>query len=161
TPGRAHNEAIHILATQGLLGGLALLVLLTGLVVAIVRAWRRSPQGDRPLLLAVGAGTLGFVVQNLFGFTVAGCGTLFVTFAALLSRFTAAIEVEETAAGPVPFAPGVVVAGLLALLVFAVNYETAPSVAGTPLLPLAAALLLAGAATAVSLYALLGQRQRA
>src|SRR5439155_337436 len=42
TPTKAHNEAIHILATQGLLGAAAVVVLTGGLLVSGVRAWRRS-----------------------------------------------------------------------------------------------------------------------
>jgi O-antigen ligase/tetratricopeptide (TPR) repeat protein len=86
-PVKAHNEFLHTLATQGALGGLALAALLAGLGVATVRSWRQVVPEDQPFLAAISAGIAGFVVQNLFGFTTAGCGTLFVTFLALLSRW--------------------------------------------------------------------------
>jgi O-antigen ligase len=86
TPTKAHNEFLQILATEGLIGAAAVLVLMVGLLTAIVRAWRRSNSEDRWYLVALSAGTVGFAVQALFSFTVAGCGTLFVTYAALLSR---------------------------------------------------------------------------
>ncbi len=86
TPTKAHNEAVHVLATQGLLGAAAVLALITGLGWAFTRVWRQSCADDRLLVLAAGCGAVGFLVQGLFSFTVAGCGTLFVTFAALLAR---------------------------------------------------------------------------
>src|SRR5262249_48886952 len=87
TPTRAHNEIIHLLATQGLLGGSALLLLLVGGVSAGVRAWRRAPSEARPLVAAVALGVIGFFIQDLFSFTMAGGGTLLVVCAALLSRW--------------------------------------------------------------------------
>ena len=86
TPMKAHNEVLHILATQGLGGAAAVLVLTGGVGVMFYRAWRAAPAETRPLVLAVFAGAIGFYVQNMFSFTVAGCGTLFLTFAAILSR---------------------------------------------------------------------------
>lgn len=94
TPTKAHNEALHILATQGLVGAGAMLVLSAGVVVAAFRAWRRLSPADRPLLAAVCAGALAFYVQDAFSFTVAGCGTLFVTFAAILSSLARPPEPE-------------------------------------------------------------------
>ena len=84
SPTRAHNEALNILATQGLLGGLAVVVLVAGVVIAARRALRSSE--DRLLAVALLAGLVAFGVEDLFSFTVAGCGTLAVTQAALLSR---------------------------------------------------------------------------
>ena len=89
TPTRAHNVALHILATQGLTGGATAATLVVGLALAAVRAWRRSAPADRPTIAAVAAGLAAFLVQDLFGFTVIGCGSLFVTGAALLSRWAA------------------------------------------------------------------------
>jgi O-antigen ligase/tetratricopeptide (TPR) repeat protein len=85
TPTRAHNEAIHVLATQGTLGGIALIVLLVGLGWATVQAWRRT--GDRALVVAVAASVAAFLVTGLFGFTVISTGSLFVVCAGLLSRW--------------------------------------------------------------------------
>ncbi len=87
TPTKAHCEPLHVLATQGLSGGLALLVLTAGLLRAGGRAVRQGSPQQRALVAAACAGIVGFYVQNLFSFTVAGCGTLFVTLAALLSRW--------------------------------------------------------------------------
>src|SRR5262249_52108440 len=64
-PTRAHNELLHVLATQGLLGGAALFILLAGLVRAARRAWRAAAPQDRPFLAALLASLTGFAVQDL------------------------------------------------------------------------------------------------
>jgi tetratricopeptide (TPR) repeat protein len=99
-PTKAHNELIHILATQGLCGAAALGVLTAGLLVATIRAWRRTRGSRRAVVLALAAGVAGFYVQDAFSFTVAGCGTLFVTFAALLSRLGRSEERAELSPRP-------------------------------------------------------------
>jgi O-antigen ligase/tetratricopeptide (TPR) repeat protein len=121
TPLKAHNEAVHILATQGLLGAGAVLFLTAALLRAGVRAWRRAQPEDRPLVAALAAGIVAFYVQNLFSFTVAGCGTLFVTQAALLAQLARPRDNEPSRAAPIPGRWPLVVAGLLAALVFAGN----------------------------------------
>jgi O-antigen ligase/Flp pilus assembly protein TadD len=105
TPARAHNELIHILATQGLFGAVALAIILAGLVLACVRAWRRTSSDDRLLVLALGAGVLGFVVTSAFSYTVVACGTIFVTMAALLSRLADATTEIGSAANVTTAAP--------------------------------------------------------
>jgi O-antigen ligase/tetratricopeptide (TPR) repeat protein len=125
TPLKAHNEAVHILATQGLLGAGAVLFLTAALVRAGVRAWQRAWQrarpDDRPLVAALAAGIVAFYVQNLFSFTVAGCGTLFVTQAALLAQMARPQAPEPSRAAPTPGRWPLLVAGILAALVFAGN----------------------------------------
>ncbi|MEK7703202.1 MAG: O-antigen ligase family protein [Nitrospirota bacterium] len=98
TPTRAHNELLHILATGGVFGGIAVCVLTFGIFTAFIREARAS-QGERPLrgfnqslsdrtlLLAVFSGAIGFYIQNMFNFTVTGFATLFITFCAFLSRW--------------------------------------------------------------------------
>lgn len=85
TPLKAHNEVVHTLATQGLVGATALLVMVGGLVLAGRRAWLQAGAKERLLLVAVIAGVVGFGIQSLFSFTVAALGALFLTFAAILS----------------------------------------------------------------------------
>jgi O-antigen ligase/tetratricopeptide (TPR) repeat protein len=86
TPNHAHNELLHVLATQGVLGAAALALLLFGVGRAIVRGWRQTDLESRTLTVAVTAGLGGFFVQSLFSSNGSGCVTLFVVFAALLSR---------------------------------------------------------------------------
>ncbi len=122
TPTRAHNVALQILATQGLLGGAAAAVLVVGLALAVVRAWRRSAPDDRPMVVAVAAGLAAFLVQDLFGFTVIGCGSLFVTGAALLSRWGGPPSEAESAGGESPgLLGGLLTGGGLAVVLFLVN----------------------------------------
>ena len=93
SPTRAHNEALNLLATQGVLGGLAVVVFTAGLLLAVWRALKLA--SDRLLVVALAAGVAAFYVQDLFSFTVAGCGTLVVTQAALLSRLAEASAPDE------------------------------------------------------------------
>lgn len=95
TPTRAHNEPLHILATQGGFGMMAALMITFGLWKAFIRAFRsNATQGL--LVISVFSGIVGFYIQNIFNFTVTGTGTLFITFAAILSRFS---EEVTTSAG--------------------------------------------------------------
>ncbi|HVS36796.1 MAG TPA: O-antigen ligase family protein [Gemmataceae bacterium] len=122
TPTRAHNVVLHLLATQGLLGGAAAAGLAVGLVLAGVRAWRRSSPDERPLIAAVGAGLTAFLVQDLFGFTVIGCGSLFVVAAGLLSRWGYARSEEEPQGGKsIGALSGLSAAAGAAVVLFGVN----------------------------------------
>ena len=103
TPAKAHNELLQLLATQGILGAVAAALLLAGLARAAWLAWRRATLADRPLVVAVAAAVVAFLVQGLFGFTVTGIGTLFVTLAALLSRWSDPVRTtaaESSRIGP-------------------------------------------------------------
>jgi tetratricopeptide (TPR) repeat protein len=123
TPTRAHNELLHILATQGLWGGLSYLLMTAGLWMAFVRAFRaarasvaaegKSASGITPtgnpvaletaiLPIAIFSGMVGFYIQNIFNFTVAGSGTLFFTLAAILVQLGNATPVvsAQTALSP-------------------------------------------------------------
>ncbi len=85
-PTRAHNDLLHTLATQGLVGGIAFLLLAGTLAWAAWRAWKFARLPDRPLVAALVAAILAWYVQNLFGFPVAPTASLFVVVAAMLSR---------------------------------------------------------------------------
>jgi O-antigen ligase/Tfp pilus assembly protein PilF len=126
TPVRAHNELLQVLATQGALGGLALLLILVGLGRAAVRAGRAAPVGSRGLVAAACASVLAFCVQDLFNFTLAPAGTLFVTLAAIVSAFGRTEFRVPSTQCPVPAAPRALaillgVAALAGVLLFAVN----------------------------------------
>jgi O-antigen ligase/tetratricopeptide (TPR) repeat protein len=100
TPSRAHNEALQILATQGILGIGAAFVVLVSLGMTIARAWRDRGREQRLLLVAIVAGLTGYLVQASFSFTVAGQGTLLVTFAAILSALAHDRGVARDSAHP-------------------------------------------------------------
>jgi Flp pilus assembly protein TadD len=100
TPTRAHNEVLHLLAMQGIVGGLALLVFLVGLVRAGWRALRSHSGEQRSLILAIVASLTGFLVQNLFSFTVAGTGVVFALLAGILSRLGDVVPAPTAPATP-------------------------------------------------------------
>ena len=82
---KAHNDVLQVLATQGLVGLAALVVIVVGLVRAAHQAWRRGTPEDRTLHVALIASAIGFAFQLLLTFVVAGAGTLFVTVLALIA----------------------------------------------------------------------------
>jgi O-antigen ligase len=86
TPTKVHNEIFQIFATQGAVGGIAVVVLLYAVGASIIRLWRRGDPAHRSLLVALTAGLVAFGIQALFSFTVAGCGTLVVTIAVIIVR---------------------------------------------------------------------------
>lgn len=96
TPAKAHNEAIQILATQGMFGLIGVGVFTIGVVAALVTAWRGSARSSRPWLAALAAAVVGFCIQNLFGFTVVACGTLWITLTAMLNCPSRALQDEDS-----------------------------------------------------------------
>jgi len=132
SPTRAHNEALNLLATQGVLGGAAVLLFTAGVLLAVWRALRAAggDEGnparvplpkDRLLVVALTAGVAAFYVQDLFSFTVAGCGTLVVTQAALLSRLAEGGGAADENDGIEPLVVALGAGVLLALVMFAHN----------------------------------------
>jgi O-antigen ligase len=159
TPYKAHDGLLHVLATQGLLGAAAALFLAGGLVLAGRRAWKRASAEERPLLLALFAGLAAFYVQGLVSFTVAATGTLFVTFAGLLSRLggpgTEASPEPSRGLGRSAFALTLAVSGVLALLVFAHNFHGGAPPADSGHSPQHIALLILTASLAATLFSVL------
>lgn len=152
-PAKAHNEILHTLATQGLLGGLALLVWGAGLAVAAVRAWRRVEPGDRAACAAVVAALVAFFVQVQFSFTEPACGTLAACLAGLLAGLGSRREIVEASEPPAwPVRTG---AGL-AVLMFAANALTGAGAFG---LKHALAVAAFGLAVAAGAFAAEGRRK--
>lgn len=86
TPTRAHDDVLHLLATQGVLGLLAVSVAVTG-VGRRLRSLLRGPDGDGSARAAALAGSLAaFLVQGLAGFTVIPVAVLVVSIVALVLR---------------------------------------------------------------------------
>jgi O-antigen ligase len=75
-PAKAHSEPIHILATQGALGGLAALAVAVLVAAAVWRATRRGERGVRTAAAASGASLGAFAATGLVGFSVIATGTL-------------------------------------------------------------------------------------
>jgi O-antigen ligase len=99
TPLKAHCQLLEILATRGLLGGAAGLVLLLGLWRAGVRAVRAESR-DPELAVAALAGLAAFLVHNTFHFPTAAGTSLALTLAAVLS-----VLAQEPEADPAPARP--------------------------------------------------------
>ena len=76
TPSKAHNEPIQILATQGIAGGIAALVVLLFAALAIRRRVSLGDGAARMGAIAVGASLTGFAAQDLASFTVVSIGSL-------------------------------------------------------------------------------------
>jgi O-antigen ligase/tetratricopeptide (TPR) repeat protein len=91
----AHDDLLHTLATQGIVGGIAFLLLAGTLAWAVRRALRTGRVVDRPLVLALAATVLTWYVQNMFGFPVVPTASLFVVVAAILSRLAWPAAIEE------------------------------------------------------------------
>ena len=118
TSAKAHNEFLHALATQGLVGGLALLAWCAGVVVAVVQSWRRVAGEDRPAFTAALAALVVFVVQVQFGFAEPSCGVLAVTLAGLLAGFGKQSEGKHSGQ---PLTWPVNAGAGLAMVMFAIN----------------------------------------
>ncbi len=124
SPTRAHNEVLNLLATQGALGALAVALLAVGLALATRRALRGAH--DRLFVLALAAGIVAFAVQDLFSFTVAGCGTLAVTQAAVLSRLATPSGPASARDGGISLAVTLAIVVLLAVGLFVANLSAEP-----------------------------------
>jgi tetratricopeptide (TPR) repeat protein len=85
TPAKAHNDAIQILATQGLLGALAALAVVFFCARALWRIARRAGPDTQGAGVAAGAALAGYVAANLVGFGTVATGAL----AAALSGWAA------------------------------------------------------------------------
>ncbi len=114
TPTRAHNELLHILATQGGLGLMAALAILWGLAKTFAKTFiclskndlatdglskSAIAEHDGLMMIAIFAGIVGFYTQNMFNFTVIGTGTLFMTLAAIIARFGEEVNTREIVQG--------------------------------------------------------------
>lgn len=124
TPARAHNEALHIAATQGGLGLTGLVILCVGLVTGWRRALRGSQGVEPEVVVALGASMTAFVVQSLFSFTVVALGTFFVSCAAVLSRVAYGSITDRRGARPIPaheLAVALSLAGACAVGLFLAN----------------------------------------
>lgn len=66
---QAHNEYVQILAEMGVVGALAVLILLGALARSVWRRLRQAPSLDaKILILALSAGVLAFLSDSLFSF---------------------------------------------------------------------------------------------
>jgi len=96
---RAHNEGLQVLATQGALGALALLLMLGGLWRSARFVWGRAANEDRLLLGSTFVALVCLLPQASLGVLQTAPAVLLITLAALIS-VAARGEEKEMAADP-------------------------------------------------------------
>ena len=99
TPSKAHNDAIQILATQGILGGLAAFAILLLTARAVWRVARRGSPETRGAAVAAGAALVGYVVPNLVGFGSVATSALAAALAGWAGHATPVAAVQHEAQG--------------------------------------------------------------
>jgi O-antigen ligase len=85
TPAKAHNTFIQLLATQGVLGALAVAVVAFGVIRCFHRSWLDDDSPNRYVAVATIAAIAGLTAHGLLSFTVIATGALMVTLIGLLS----------------------------------------------------------------------------
>lgn len=107
TPAKAHNDAVQILATQGLLGALAALAIVVFCARALWRIARRASPDAQEVGIAVGAALAGYVAANLVGFGTVATGALAAALSGWAARAARTVEAHPAEA------PGAARPGLL------------------------------------------------
>ena len=121
TPGKAHNDAIQILATQGSLGAAAALAIVIFVALALWHIARRGNPDTRIAAVAVGAALAGYGAANLVGFGTVATSALAAALAGWAARASRVAEAHAPASqreGPpvrsfANLAAGIVLAGML------------------------------------------------
>jgi chromate transport protein ChrA len=86
TPAKAHNDAIQILATQGLLGGLAALAILILCARSVWHIARRGSPELRGAAVTVGACFAGYIFPSFVGFGTVATSALAAALAGWSAR---------------------------------------------------------------------------
>jgi O-antigen ligase/tetratricopeptide (TPR) repeat protein len=104
TPAKAHNEILHALATQGLVGAGAWLLAVGGAMLLGARALRVAPSDERGLVAALLGSWIAFVVLVQTGFAVVVLTSILAvwaaTFAALVEPAPGVRPARESAPAP-------------------------------------------------------------
>jgi len=155
TPSRAHNELLHALATEGIVGGVAWCLVVAGGVALGVLALRRASPPERGLAAALLGGWVAFVVLAQFGFAVVVVLSLLAVWAAIL----AAVSSGRRSRPPSPDARFVALwsSGLplaaSAALAFAAGWLSDEGPLSSPLAPGIAIVALVGGVAASQAWA--------
>ena len=99
TPAKAHNDAIQILATQGIPGGLAALAILVLGARAVWRVARHGGPELRGAAVAVGAALVGYVLPSLVGFGTVATSALAAALAGWAARAARAPAAQAVEVG--------------------------------------------------------------
>lgn len=117
--GKAHNDFLNTLATQGILGGAAFIGLLVAVTTSSRKMLSRLSFDERFFTLAVVASIAGYYVQNISGFPSITTGALFMTLIATL-------HIDGLYSAMRWLKPAVMVAAFLTSLMFAYNFAALP-----------------------------------
>jgi tetratricopeptide (TPR) repeat protein len=102
TPGKAQNDAIQILATQGALGSLAALAIVLLSALGLWRIAKRAGPETRAAAVAAGAGLAAYVASSLVGFGTVATSALAAALAGWIGQESWVSEarvMDEGAAG--------------------------------------------------------------
>lgn len=86
---KAHNEFLNILATTGLVGFIAYIVLILATIIQLLNIKNKSPQttGDKVLKISLFSSYLSILVTNFFGFSVVNVSLLFFLIPAFVLSY--------------------------------------------------------------------------
>lgn len=93
---KAHNEFLNYLANTGIIGLSGYLAII---IVTIIQAskiiFRKNKNEDRNYIIGIISGYIGFLVTNIFGFSVVATSFLFFIYPALIFKLTIPEKNEE------------------------------------------------------------------
>lgn len=139
-PTHAHNEFLQILTTQGLVGGIGLLVLIAGAMRGVLQAWKHGTPEDRGLLQVSIASLAAMIPAAGSSFLTPGIAPVFLCLLAGLSRSASGeMKSGKSKIGFSVFAA----AGAAVVAVFGINFFW--GTIGDPGMVLPASLVLAAA----------------
>ncbi len=98
TPAKAHNDAIQILATQGLFGGIAALAIVILCMIVIWRIARRGSPESREAAILTGAALAAYVASSLVGFGTVAVSALAAALAGWAARAARTAEAHTAEA---------------------------------------------------------------
>lgn len=123
--GKAHNDFLNTMATQGILGGISFVLTICTIAAAGRRALK-STNSERAFTVTVLASIVGYYVQNISGFPSLTTGALFMTLLAFMNRVDVYRDARSREILRRRFAVAYVIAALLTGAVFAYNFAHLP-----------------------------------
>lgn len=152
SPAKAHNEVLHALATQGIVGGVAWCAAALGGAWLGLRALRRTRGAERGLAAALLGGWAAFVVLAQAGFAVVTVTSILAVWAAILAGL-AGDPVPRPGDLPAKAWPSDWIAALAATVAFAAGWLSDEAPRGPRLGPGLAVLSVVSAVAASMAWA--------
>jgi O-antigen ligase len=151
SPTKAHNEILHALATQGIVGGVAWCAVIAGVAWLGRGAVRRTQGAERGLAAALLGGWVAFVVLAQTGFGVVAITSVLAVWAAALTGMTGDSKPLLGERPAKAWSPSPWIAALAAPVAFAAGLLSDEAPLGH--WPVAAALVAVSAAAAATAWA--------